>query len=198
MRIDWKEFLRRVRQKPRRTREELLEAVLDLDNEDEQLYVAEEPVIHRNRIDLQLEDWPPGVKDGLVGAFLEDVVGEGYARRVYSIIGQPQLVAKVELTPGTFQNVAEWSTWSMVQFSDWADWFAPCRRISPCGTVLIQERTKPLDGLNLPEKLPDFLSDLKRENFGLINGVLVCHDYALNLLTETGLSQAQLKKANFD
>jgi len=88
--------------------------------------------------------------------------------------------------------------WHEVQFTPWARWFAPCRRISPCGIVLIQERTRPLPHGELPKELPDFFTDLKPENFGLIDGQVVCHDYALHLASSNWLGKAKMKKVKKD
>lgn len=38
--------------------------------------------------------------------------------------------------------------------------------------------------------MPVFLTDFKPENFGLLNGRVVCHDYGNHLLHERGMSTA--------
>lgn len=35
--------------------------------------------------------------------------------------------------------------------------------------------------MKMPETIPTFLTDLKRENFGLIDGRIVCVDYAMTI-----------------
>jgi hypothetical protein len=44
--------------------------------------------------------------------------------------------------------------------------------------------------------MPAFFTDLKRENFGLLLGRLVCHDYGVNLLMENGMTK-RMRKANW-
>ncbi len=139
------------------------------------------------------ENWGAAVKNDFVLTFAGGLIGTGTAREVYEMVGQPGLVIKVETTAGTFQNIAEWKLWNEVQFTPWAHWFAPCRRISPCGLVLIQERTVPLDDGELPEALPDFFTDIKPDNFGRIGGRVVAQDYALTLLSGVGLQNAALR-----
>lgn len=126
------------------------------------------------------DTWAAVLKNDFIRTFAGPKIAEGVSRAVYELVGQPSLVLKVEFTEQTFQNVLEWQFWSSVQFTPWRALFAPCRRISPCGHILIQERTAPLpEGFVMPE-LPDFLSDQKIENFGVLDGKLVCHDYALH------------------
>jgi hypothetical protein len=43
--------------------------------------------------------------------------------------------------------------------------------------MLIQRYCEPLREVELPKLLPDFLCDLKRENFGMFDGRVVCCDY---------------------
>ncbi len=64
-------------------------------------------------------------------------------------------------------------------------WLAPCVQISPCGSILIQKRTTPAPSSRYPAKMPKFLTDMKRSNYGLYKGRLVCHDYGLICLTVT-------------
>ncbi|MBG6194786.1 hypothetical protein IWQ52_002300 [Labrenzia sp. EL_159] len=45
----------------------------------------------------------------------------------------------------------------------------------------------------LPDKLPTFLTDIKRENFGLFDGRLVCIDYATTIMD----ASTRLKKADW-
>lgn len=139
-----------------------------------------EPLTIRHPSVNDHDGWAGVLKNDFIRMFTGPKIAQGVARSVYELIGQPALVLKVEVTEQTFQNVLEWQFWTSVQFTPWAALFAPCRRVSPCGHILIQERTKPLpEDFTLPN-LPDFLSDLKPENFGTIDGRLVCHDYALN------------------
>jgi len=131
------------------------------------------------------------VKDtGVTAAALDMVLGEyigsGATRVVYSYGPDPRYVVKIQddETSG-FDNVIEWSIWSLVEnyqaeaYRDITRWFAPCKCISDNGRMLIQRKTKPINSMaDLPDKIPNFFTDIKPENFGLIGKNLVCHDYA--------------------
>ena len=158
----------------------------------------QQPLPEKHPLELDHEQWGSVVKNDFIRTFLGDRLGFGVARQVYALHGQTALVAKIETTAQSFQNITEWQLWHEVQFTPWARWFAPCRRISPCGIVLIQERTRPLPPGELPKELPDFFTDLKPENFGLIDGQVVCHDYALHLASSNGLSKARVRKVKKD
>lgn len=120
-------------------------------------------------------------------------LGTGVARTVYECPLRPDLVVKVETEGQSFQNVREWETWQ-----DWEHckdvnrWLAPCVAISPCGTVLVQMRTTPIPPGRFPDKMPSFLTDMKRDNYGLLKGRVVCHDYGLTVPNlETRLRKAR-------
>lgn len=124
------------------------------------------------------------VRNDFMGMFLGELLGHGTARMVYTLQRQPHLVVKVESNAHSFQNVAEWQLWEDLKGTEFAKWLAPCRVISACGSVLIQDRTMPLrvgkDFQEFPTELPTFLSDLKPSNFGKIGRQIVAHDYAVN------------------
>lgn len=110
--------------------------------------------------------------------FCGDLIGEGAARAVYECDINPLWVVKFEHSCGNFQNVFEWDTWNWLKDRSEAKWLAPCLHISSCGTWLIQAKTDPLpSGYKLPRQLPMFLGDRKRDNFGLLGGKFVAHDY---------------------
>jgi hypothetical protein len=111
-------------------------------------------------------------------------IGEGIHRNVFECRVRPDLVVKVETDEWRyFANVLEMKFWSDHQhYAKVADWLAPCEFMSPDGRVLLQKRVLPLrDGDALPPKLPSFLSDVKRDNFGLLEGRIVCMDYAMTI-----------------
>lgn len=126
-------------------------------------------------------------KDTLSDAFnllCGDKIGSGYSRTVFACRIRADLVVKVEDDHGrVFANVMESKFWSDHQFyAKVADWLAPIEFMSPDGRVLLQQRCDPVpDSYELPDKLPAFLADHKRENFGLLKGRLVCLDYALTI-----------------
>lgn len=120
------------------------------------------------------------------------VIGEGSSRVVYAHALDPDLVVKFEESVDSFQNVTEWQTWEIVRGTKLEKWFAPCIGISPCGTVLIQKRTK--RPTNFPKKIPPMLCDLKAENFGLLsNGKFVAHDYGHNRLLHDSIPKKLVK-----
>ena len=119
----------------------------------------------------------------------DELIYQGMSRAVWSSEVLTDCVVKVEDRCGYFQNVVEWETWQRVKDTDFARWFAPCRWISPSGSILVMERTRPAGDAQYPEKMPVFLSDFKRRNFGMLGGQLVCHDYGTNLLFENGMTK---------
>lgn len=105
-------------------------------------------------------------------------LGQGVARKVYQMKSNSRLVLKIETGAESFQNMAEWEMWSWVDGRPKISrWFAPCRHISSCGLFLIQDYVEPIRDSERPPLLPSFLSDLKRENFGMLDGKIVCADY---------------------
>ena len=107
-----------------------------------------------------------------------DVINFGTCRTVYECDLRPDLVLKFETASYRFQNIMEWQIWCDVMHNKKAaPWLAPCELISPCGTVMAQKRTQPLAKDAYPKKLPKFLTDTKRVNYGLYDGRVVCHDY---------------------
>jgi hypothetical protein len=106
------------------------------------------------------------------------LIAEGSARKVYHCKPNSRLVVKIERSARSFQNVAESEIWSFVLGDkQMQKWFAPCMFISNAGTILIQEKVEPLRQKDLPKSLPEFLCDLKIENFGMLNDRIVCCDY---------------------
>lgn len=109
---------------------------------------------------------------------LGDLLGQGRDRKVYICKLNSDYVVKIEELAQCFQNISEWETWGwLVSKPAMSRWLAPCEFISNGGTMLIQRRVEPLRKADLPAKLPDFLCDLKQENFGMLNGKVVCCDY---------------------
>lgn len=125
---------------------------------------------------------------------VEERLGSGIGRTVWSSEVLPGCVVKVEENARSFQNVIEFETWHRVKGTEFERWFAPCRWISPNGSVLVMERTT--TATNFPARMPVFLTDFKRRNYGLLKGKLVCHDYGTNLLFERGMSRA-MKRADW-
>jgi hypothetical protein len=108
-------------------------------------------------------------------------LGEGIHRTVYACKIRPDLVVKVENQEMRyFANVMEDKFWTDHRYyKKVADWLCPIEFLSPDGRLLLMRRVRPIhESDTLPDKLPIFLSDIKRENFGWLDGRLVCIDYA--------------------
>lgn len=117
-----------------------------------------------------------------------DCLASGRDRVVYEWLPDPKLVAKIELRSRSFQNVIEAETWDRIKETKWARWFAPVASISPAGTMLLMRRTSAATRDDFPKKIPAFFTDTKLENWGRLNGQLVCHDYGIHLLMERGMT----------
>jgi hypothetical protein len=130
----------------------------------------------------------------LSSAMLGDLLGEGSARKVYVARLNDAYVIKIETKGGSFQNVSEWEVWDWCQKDNAiAKWLAPCQFISNCGSVLVQRRVEPLRVRELPARLPAFLCDLKRENFGMLDGRVVCNDYGTVLHSFRSVARHMVK-----
>lgn len=122
-----------------------------------------------------------------------NLLGNGVARHVYPYGLDSRLVIKFEREE-SHQNVAEWQVWNHVKHTDLAKWFAPVEFISPCGRILIQRRTQPFEtDRKLPDRIPSFFTDTKIDNWGLLKGKPVCHDYGYHLMLEKGMSSRMRK-----
>lgn len=113
-----------------------------------------------------------------------DVLGQGIHRKVFSCRFRDDVVVKVEDNGDnpmrSFANVREMDFWTYWRDHEpVAKWLAPCEYLSPDGRLMLQKRVDPTPSdFPLPEKLPAFLTDHKKSNFGIYEGRLVCVDYA--------------------
>jgi hypothetical protein len=111
-------------------------------------------------------------------------LNSGVYRDVFECRLRPELVVKVERERDggrrSFNNVLEmrfWDDWCQVEKV--RAWLAPCEYLSPDGRILLQRKVSILqDTDDLPSTVPEFLTDLKPENFGIYQGRIVCADYA--------------------
>lgn len=123
-------------------------------------------------------------------------LGSGLARVVFECRLDPSLVIKVETRSQSFQNAMEWEIWSELEdVPELSRWLAPCKLISACGTVLAMARTHPLAHRQYPDRMPSFLTDTKRSNFGMLGRRLVCHDYGVAFLAKG--ASARLRKVKW-
>jgi len=126
-----------------------------------------------------------------------ELLGRGAGRTVCVFAPDPTLVIKFETESQSFQNQWEWETWLRVQDTPHvARWFAPCVSISSFGSVMLMKRTEPAPEKAYPDRIPAFMADLKRPNWGLLKGKLVCHDYGRHLLMEYGTT-TRMQKAEW-
>ena len=86
-----------------------------------------------------------------------------------------------------------WETWGDLADTEHAKWLAPCRYISECGIVLIQDRVTPMRPNRKRRKLPQWLTDLTTDNYGVIGDQVVACDYGLNLLINHGAFAGALR-----
>lgn len=128
-------------------------------------------------------------------------LGSGVSRDVFECAFDPTLVVKSEDNARSrFQNQREWAVWQAVEQSKVISrWFAPCVAISYAGIWMLQKRTEPVTLKELRKALPRVplvFTDLKAQNWGRLDGRIVCHDYGTALTTEHGLSH-RTKKAEW-
>lgn len=122
------------------------------------------------------------------------LLGAGISRQVYTCKIDPTLVVKIEYEASDYQNMIEWYTWAMVKHTEHAKWFAPCITLSENCRVLLQKKTTSIK--KYPDKLPVYMTDTKRLNYGMYKGHVVCHDYGTNNMITTGMTN-KLKKADW-
>ena len=134
-------------------------------------------------------------------------LGAGYSRRVYTY-GEDKVIKiaranhSMYRTVGIEANLKELELWTEAseneEFKDIREWLAPTISISDGGLSLIQMKTEPLpDDMCLPTKVPNWITDLKRENCGMLDGEIVFHDYALTLCNINSFRKHRLVKAHW-
>lgn len=124
----------------------------------------------------------PECHKDLFNMFCGKLLGEGSHRKVFECLVRPDLVVKVEHSDFRyFANVFEMQLWSEnAENKDVSKWLAPVEFISPDGRILLQKRCDPLPiNYKLPARMPEFLCDFKRSNYGIFEGRLVCVDYGI-------------------
>lgn len=131
-------------------------------------------------------------RDLIVG----DELGRGTSRAVYTHRLDSSAIIKFEYTNRTFQNVHEMHVWETVKGTEYEKWFAPCLHISNSGHILIQKKTSIPEPKEYPEKIPNFLTDIGRRNFGMFEGRFVAHDYGFSRLLHVGLTK-RMQKADW-
>ena len=151
-------------------------------------------------IDWEGKEHADNVSTELFRVICGTKIGHGGSRVVYRCRLDDDIVIKIETNPESFNNVSEWRLWQSIRILNQPrveKWFAPCLHISPCGVVLIQQRTYPVNVF--PKKIPVWLSDTKTCNYGkLSSGKFVCHDYGEGWMTDLyGLYNEEMKQAEW-
>lgn len=131
------------------------------------------------------------VRDTL-GLLVGEKLGFGCYREVFALPWSPRHVLKLESGAGSFHNALEWEVWREMKDGKWSGYFAPCEAISANGAALLMARTKPITKFPTGLTIPSFFQDVKPENFGLLKGRIVCHDYSINELIRHNLRGARL------
>lgn len=121
---------------------------------------------------------------------LGDFVGKGLSRRVYMFAPDKRFVIKVDTEDKRYQNMREVLIWREVEreHHKLMKWFAPVEFCSPRGDFILMRRTKPVSVDDLKRRLkraPNFFNDLKCQNWGELDGRIVCHDYGIASLALT-------------
>lgn len=143
------------------------------------------------------DELPEIVTRDALTLFIGKFIGGGAGRRVYDCAFDSKFVVKVEIASRSFQNATEWQVWCDLRETHWAKWLSPCEFISECGMVMIQHKTEPLPRDQYPARLPNFFTDLKYSNFGMLDGRLVAHDYGMNLLNSNALRDVKMASADW-
>lgn len=118
----------------------------------------------------------PAMKEFLE-CFVGKLIARGTTREVFECKFDKSVVIKVQRAFQT-QNAVEVATWKRVEDTpSVAKWFAPVLGYSSSMRVIVQRRTMPL--LKPPARIPEFLTDRKVQNYGMIGKQVVCHDYGL-------------------
>lgn len=129
----------------------------------------------------------------MIDVFVGDRIGKGASREVYSVVYDDSLVLKVETTGRTFHNQTEWLVWQEMKKWPISDWFAPCVGIDSYGNCLLQKRTKPFDfekeflqavQRTRGGRIPGVFDDVHFANFGMLDELVVCHDYGYHKFFE--------------
>ncbi len=132
--------------------------------------------VHTDFVDLFKNDW--FLLSDFADLFVGATIGQGCSRSVFEFNLNPNWVVKIDRS-GQFDNVSEWEIWhSIKDHTEYSRFLAPCHHLSSCGRVLIQQKTYSIDTEVLPLEIPSFIADVKIDNWGVIGGKVVCHDYA--------------------
>lgn len=140
------------------------------------------------------KEWTQVVTIDIHDLFFGARIGSGLSREVFDYMLDTTLVAKIEAS-AEGQNAYEYFTWCAVEDTKWEKWFAGVRYCSPSFSCILQDKTTvptEEDWKKFPKSIPSFLMDARRENWGMLNGNFVVHDYGFSHLMKDGLKSAKL------
>jgi hypothetical protein len=139
------------------------------------------------------------LKDCILNVIVGEKLGRGQFRTVYAL--DDDRVLKVETANGAFCNVHEHAIWEEVKdHPELKHWFAPCLGIDEYGAALVMRRTTPMTDRQWKalKQVPDVMCDLKRENWGMLDGKPVAHDYGNHLFFAKATRKVKLKDRGDD
>lgn len=120
----------------------------------------------------------------------DQLIGMGLTRDVYHYSTQPNLVIKVERNNNrrnSFQNVKEYLFTKELEYCEEIKHIAKTIDISENGKYIIQEYARDVTDDEwtkfIADVSPSFLTDLKRENVGVIDDRIVVRDYGSSIMT---------------
>lgn len=131
--------------------------------------------------------------DELINLVCKKLIATGSTRRVFQCFDE-SLVVKVEIHDHVFANISELLLYNGLNGTPHIKWLAPIVDISENGKFMFMKKTEPLPDDKAVWMLPEFLADLKRENFGLYEGKIVAHDYANHFCFTSALLNSKLHK----
>ena len=104
-------------------------------------------------IDFKFTTLPESeLKTTFLHMMVDKLIHAGSSRHVYDM---PEFDAVLKVDIGyDWQNMREWMTWSDAKGTPLQPWLAPCILISQSGKLLIQKKTKPIHGMELPKQVP--------------------------------------------
>jgi hypothetical protein len=125
-------------------------------------------------------------------------LGSGLYRTVFGIWDSEKWVMKVaNSAEGADANRDEWQVWCYLRERHKSNrLLAPCLGISDDGSVLLMRRTTICNEAQVPKRVPVWMTDLKVQNWGMMDGRAVCHDYSTHLIMENTCSD-KTKKARW-
>lgn len=104
-----------------------------------------------------------------------DKISSGQYRDVYDY--KPKRGYVIKVTHYQEYNWNEYNIWQEVKDAPYKKWFAPVLDISAGGHFLIMKKAKQPTAAKFPKRIPNFFTDLKKENFGFIGNQFVALDY---------------------